>query len=68
MSSGFAGQVARTGEPILVTDASFDARHDWSYDLQFEYSTRAILCMPILDADGQAMAVLEARNRKSSMT
>lgn len=62
---GLAGLVARTRTFEVVADATTDARHDPSYDRQFEYHTRALLCAPILDADGQAMAVLEARNRKS---
>jgi GAF domain-containing protein len=64
---GFAGWVYRTGQSLRVANASIDSRFDASYDEQFDYHTLAVICAPIVDSQGQTIAVLEARNKKSGV-
>lgn len=47
MGQGVAGQVALTGEPIVVTDASKDARFERSIDQATGFETKSIMCVPI---------------------
>ena len=47
MGQGIAGQVALTGEPIVVSDVSKDKRHDRSIDMATGFETKSIMCVPI---------------------
>lgn len=47
---GIAGYVAKTGETINIEDAYNDSRFDPTTDKKTGYTTRSILCMPILEA------------------
>jgi len=49
IGTGIAGNVAKTGEIINITDAYNDDRFDPSTDKKTGYRTRSILCMPIFE-------------------
>lgn len=61
---GIAGSVALTGEPLLITDAHADPRFDASFDRRTGYHTRNILCVPLSDAKGEALGVIQVINRR----
>ncbi len=47
MGQGIAGQVALTGEPIVVSDTAKDKRFDKSIDMATGFETKSIMCVPI---------------------
>jgi transcriptional regulator with GAF, ATPase, and Fis domain len=47
MGQGIAGQVALTGEPIVVSDTSKDKRFERSIDVATGFETKSIMCVPI---------------------
>ncbi len=47
MGQGIAGQVALTGEPIVVSDVSRDNRWERSIDVATGFETKSIMCVPI---------------------
>ncbi len=47
MGQGIAGQVALSGEPIVVSDTSTDKRFDQSIDMATGFETKSIMCVPI---------------------
>ncbi len=47
MGQGIAGQVAMSGEPIVVSDAAKDERFDGSIDMATGFETKSIMCVPI---------------------
>lgn len=47
MGQGIAGQVAASGQPIVVTDTAADARFDKSIDMATGFETKSIICVPI---------------------
>lgn len=59
--TGIIGHVARTGVGVNVADARtldyFDAR----LDRVLSYSTRSVLCLPVVDNRGRVLAVLQVR-------
>jgi GAF domain-containing protein len=65
IGKGLAGHVAKTGRPLNIHDAYSDVRFDASCDKQTGYRTRAILCMPIKNADdGTTIGVITAINKR----
>ncbi|MBI4829980.1 MAG: GAF domain-containing protein [Candidatus Lindowbacteria bacterium] len=61
MGQGIAGQVALTGEPIVVTEASKDARFEKSIDMATGFETKSIMCVPI-KLRGKVVGVIEVLN------
>jgi transcriptional regulator with GAF, ATPase, and Fis domain len=47
MGQGIAGEVALTGQPIVVTDTAEDTRFDKSIDMATGFETKSIMCVPI---------------------
>lgn len=62
---GIAGYVASTGETLNIPDAYLDPRFNATIDQQTGYRTKSILCLPILNENGQCIAVAEAINKLS---
>lgn len=62
---GIAGYVASTGETLNIPDAYLDHRFNAKIDQQTGYRTKSILCLPILNENGQCVAVAEAINKLS---
>ncbi|MGQ9859246.1 MAG: PAS domain S-box protein [Thermodesulfobacteriota bacterium] len=63
---GVAGEVLRTGKPLLVSDTSQDPHFFKKVDEQAEYETRNMLDVPIRTED-RIIGVLCAVNKKGGM-
>lgn len=48
-SKGIAGFVASTGESVNILDAHKDNRFNPEMDKRYNYRTKSVLCMPIMD-------------------
>ncbi|MHC4506400.1 MAG: GAF and HD-GYP domain-containing protein, partial [Planctomycetota bacterium] len=62
-SKGLAGSCARTGEVVNVPDAYEDERFNPEFDKKTGYRTRSVLCMPMKDARGHVLGVIQVLNR-----
>ena len=62
-----AGEVARTGEPIVVTDAYEDPRFNPGWDLTSGYRTRTILAVPMRDTEGKTNGVVQVLNKRTGV-
>ena len=65
LGQGIAGTVALTGEVIQITDAYTDPRFHRSVDVGTGYHTTSVLCVPMRDAEGTVVGVLQALNKRS---
>ncbi|MBW4522207.1 MAG: GAF domain-containing protein [Scytolyngbya sp. HA4215-MV1] len=67
VGKGFAGQVAETGDPLNIP---FDLYHhpdsamSRATDEQTGYRTCSLLCMPVLNPDGELIGVTQLVNKK----
>ena len=70
IGTGIAGQVAKTGQPINITDAYKDSRFYPEVDKQTGYRTKGVLCAPILNSTDptQVEAVIQAINKKAPVS
>ena len=59
---GIAGWVASHGQPLIVDDVNRDDRHYRSISEDLGYTTRSILCVPMI-AKGDVIGVLELLNK-----
>ncbi|XP_026210260.1 cAMP and cAMP-inhibited cGMP 3',5'-cyclic phosphodiesterase 10A isoform X2 [Anabas testudineus] len=64
IDKGIAGQVAQTGEVLNIPDAYADPRFNREVDLKTGYTTRNILCMPIVSR-GSVIGVVQMVNKLS---
>lgn len=65
---GISGTVAKTGQPINISDAYNDPRFDPITDKRTGYRTRSMLCMPVWDPNAQEgerkiIAVIQVLNK-----
>jgi GAF domain-containing protein len=63
---GIVGHVALTRRSLNITDAYSDPRFNQLSDMKTGYKTRSILTVPVTDRKGQAVAVVQAVNKRSS--
>ena len=61
---GIAGYVATTGETVNIEDAYADERFNKEIDMQTEYKTRNVLCMPIVNIKHEIVGVFQVLNKK----
>lgn len=67
MGAGFAGQVATTGEPVLIPFDLYDhpnADTAKETDKKTGYRTCSMLCMPVFNTDGELIAVTQLINKR----
>ncbi len=64
-NKGIVGEVVHSGKPVVVEDAYDDPRFDRSVDKQSGYRTRNLLCVPLVDSDGQCIGAFELINKQS---
>lgn len=64
ISSGIAGQVARTGETLNIADAYSHPAFNRSVDDKTGFRTKSVLCMPVKDTSHQVFAVAQLLNKK----
>ncbi|MDX1531210.1 MAG: GAF domain-containing SpoIIE family protein phosphatase, partial [Rhodothermales bacterium] len=62
--AGLAGAVAQTQEPINLPDAYADPRFNATFDRQTGFRTRAVLCQPVLDREGELLGVIQVLNKR----
>lgn len=63
LGQGIAGNVAQSGEAVLVDDVSKDPWWCPSYDLRTGFKTRSLMCVPI-KFHGKILGVIEIINKK----
>jgi adenylate cyclase len=66
-TSGIAGYTATTGLTVNVTDAYTDPRFNPDHDRKTSYRTRSLLCVPLINRQGQIVGVLESINKNTGM-
>jgi len=64
-SQGVAGAVVETGVPLNLPDAYSDPRFNASFDQQLGFRTRQLLCVPMMDRNGEVVGVIQALNRRT---
>ncbi|MDP2268433.1 MAG: HD domain-containing phosphohydrolase, partial [Deltaproteobacteria bacterium] len=64
LGRGISGRVAETGEILNVVDAWELPYFDRSFDLNNDFRTRSVLCMPIKNRSGETIGVLQVINKK----
>ncbi|MBI5166597.1 MAG: sensor domain-containing diguanylate cyclase [candidate division NC10 bacterium] len=62
IGQGIAGWVAKTGEPLIISDAQDDPRFFRGVDEKTGFQTRSILCVP-LKSKGKTLGVIELINK-----
>ncbi|TWU07043.1 Nitrogen fixation protein VnfA [Symmachiella macrocystis] len=62
-SAGIVGEVIQTGTSIQVDDAYRDARFDKKVDVKSGYKTENLLCVPLLNGDGERIGAFEVINK-----
>ncbi|MBE9117307.1 GAF domain-containing protein [Lusitaniella coriacea LEGE 07157] len=69
MGVGFAGQVAKTGDPTIIPFDLYDnpnAENAKNTDRQTRYRTCSLLCMPVFSPDGKLLGVTQLVNKRKS--
>ena len=61
--SGIAGAVAASGRALNISDAAADPRFDPSVDRASGYTTRSLLCVPLLDQQSRVFGVAQMLNK-----
>ncbi len=64
-SAGIAGAVFRANQPEIIADAYADQRFNREVDKKTGYTTRNILCAPIVDGSGAAIGITQVLNKLS---
>ncbi|ETV92671.1 hypothetical protein H310_13112 [Aphanomyces invadans] len=62
---GLAGHVASTGKLVRITNCYDDPRFLPDVDVKSGYKSVSMLCAPVISADGDTIAVLQAMNKSS---
>lgn len=60
---GLAGFVVRSGETLNITDAYSDSRFNPEVDTKTGYRTKTILCMPIMNNNGEIIGAFQVLNK-----
>jgi adenylate cyclase len=63
-TSGIAGFVFTSGEPLIIHDAYSDSRFNRSVDEQTGFVTQNILCVPIKTLKGEIIGVAQTLNKR----
>src|SRR3990172_12227791 len=60
---GLAGNVFKSGESVLIKNAYEDPRFHREIDAKSGFTTRSILCAPIVNKAGETIGVVQALNK-----
>jgi adenylate cyclase len=63
-SAGIAGMVFFTGESLNIPDAYADDRFNPEVDKRTNYRTRNIVCVPLINKDGEVIGVTQLLNKE----
>lgn len=61
---GIAGWVFETRQPVITGDARSDSRYFAEVDAMTGYSTRSMMCVPVISR-GEVLGVLEVMNKRA---
>jgi adenylate cyclase len=64
---GLAGHVASTGEVLNIRNAYENPRFNLAVDQKTGFSTRTVLCAPLLNRDGEIIGVTEVMNKRTGV-
>lgn len=64
---GIVGETLKTGRAIVVDEAYDDPRFNQEVDRKSGYRTRNLICVPLLDADGEVVGAFEGINRNGDL-
>lgn len=64
IGEGIAGWVARSGQPLNISDAYADPRFDPAWDRVTGYRTRNVLCVPMKNRLGRPLGVVQVLNKR----
>ncbi|HLF01158.1 MAG TPA: GAF domain-containing sensor histidine kinase, partial [Anaerolineales bacterium] len=64
LEGSIAGTIFNSKRPLLIADATTDARHFRDVDLQTQFRTRSILGVPLINKD-KTIGVLQALNKRN---
>jgi serine/threonine-protein kinase len=64
VGTGIAGTVARTGEPINLSDPYSDPRFNPEVDRRTGYVTRSLLTLPMTGRSGRVVGVFQVLNKR----
>lgn len=65
--AGIAGSVFLTGHTVNIPEAYADPRFNPAVDKATGYRTHSILCMPVINHDGQTIGVTQVLNKKGGV-
>eukprot|EP00727_Mastigamoeba_balamuthi_P005282 m51a1_g14752 putative 3 5 -cyclic nucleotide phosphodiesterase family protein (1143) ;mRNA; r:320606-325033 len=63
--SSIAGYVAETREDVIIKDAYTDPKFDAGVDQATGYRTHSVIAIPVLDENGEVVAVTEMLNKRA---
>lgn len=66
LGRGIAGAVATSGQTTNIPSAYDDPRFDPANDRRSGFTTRSILCTPMLDHEGAVVGVIQALNKRGA--
>jgi len=73
-TSSIAGFVALTGEVLNIEDAYkvsdnllFDLKHNYDFDIKFNYKTKSMLIVPIINHNDKIIGVIQLINSKENL-
>lgn len=61
-STGIAGEVFKTQQPVNIPDAYADPRFNQEVDRMTGFRTRSILCVPVISRQGDSLGVVQVLN------
>jgi HD-GYP domain-containing protein (c-di-GMP phosphodiesterase class II) len=64
--TSFVSECARSAQIINIADAYCDARFDPDIDRQTGYRTQSVLCVPMLNRNGDVIGVFQALNKANT--
>ncbi|HSV28202.1 MAG TPA: GAF domain-containing protein, partial [Candidatus Omnitrophota bacterium] len=67
-TTGVAGHVFTTGKPAIIDDAYADKHFNSAVDTQTGYTTRTILCAPLVTLKGERIGVAQLLNKRRQAT
>jgi GAF domain-containing protein len=67
ISSGLAGAVVASGEPLNLVDAYEDERFSRAMDEKTGFRTKSILVVPVFGSKGEIIAVIQAINKRDAV-
>jgi adenylate cyclase len=63
-SLGLAGHAVSTGQVLNIKDAYEDPRFNPEVDQRTAFRTRSVLCVPVINRDGEIIGVTQAMNKR----